>query len=610
MEYWFEYVNDEKKLTEKLNKRFNQMKEDMEYCHTQSQIYQNYYDNTFDDSFPLSFNSRGRGTGVIKSKFAYNMITPIVQDIHNRMAKIKPKPTFINNNFLFSHKSKIKRIDMFVLKMLKKGKFYKMFKEALIDGQVRDIGILKTFPEKGKVKCYKVDIKNFYCINPYEGKTRRDEVIEKHKISTYMLYKRFWKGMTDESKNKFKEKFCDLKEPKIAIEKDEFQNQMLEVTEIFKKGKRHVIWFDEIVFLNEAWNYDFIPYDFSYWNFPQNGIIGKGIPDILSGLQKRLNVLLKKISKSLDLSMYPVILAHITANVGQKFNNQRGNIVEWSGAVPPTSLTQPITHEQVFVHFYHIIDMCYQSVRLNQRAVAGETPRGADGRTGIAIQNAETTDQARFFSPAELYEDMVVSIAKKIAIYGYEKNIDGLKDKLEDFKEFFDNVETWPTSIIPYTPEGRVQRAETLINIGLYTPEEVADVYDFPDVSNQLSSKGARIAAIWAMLEKSVLSGEGAVPDEVLGYPEQNDIATRLYAKLRMEDEDKYQDALDRLTDFLDKVGAELKRIEMERMQMAMSQSMPQESPDPERGGGAVTDQAVVQGSGISKENQASQMAG
>lgn len=605
--YWNKISDPEKRLSV-VSSRFEYLKNDMNHAVTQAHIFQNYFDN-IDTILDTASKTSGRGKGdfLNQTRFAYNLISPIVQDVFNKMSKVKPKPTFMNSNILYSHKTKLKKLDTLVLRQMKQNKFFKFMSSALLDGYVRDVGIIKTFPfaSENKIKPFKIDIFNFVAENPYEGLSDRDEAGEFHKMSSYEIYDKFYTQMSPEQKEQFKEKCCANRDPQEMLDMGTFQDETHEVVEMFIKNGTHIIFIPEKMILQEKkWNYDFIPYDFAWWEFPQNGFIGKGIPYVLTPIQKRINTLLRKISRSLDISMYPYILAHITAKVGKKFTDKEGTVVEWWGEKPPTTMAQHITHPQVFEHFYHMIEMCYRVVRQNQEGVIGKPPGGV--KAGIALQNITTMEQSRFYSPAELYENLSVSIAKKIAMYLYKENINDVKEDIGDFKDFFDNIETYPTSIFPYTPEGKLQRAETLINIGAYTPEEVADIYDFPDATNLLTSKGSRVSAIYNKIEQALEKEENIVPDEVLGYFEQNDIALRIYGKLIQENKDKHKKKLVILRNYMKLVGSEIERIEKERIQMALQDNMPTETAPPPSGevSPSPNDTAVVQGGGQTPEQQ------
>ena len=579
MIYWYK-IKDEDILLKALNQYYDTLKKGMNNVHNQCRIFQNFFDNIQANYFNThSFNKKLSEGAITRKRFAYNCIQPIIEDTFNSMAKIKPKPTFINANFLYSQKTKIKRIDSWTLNVIKKEKVYKKSEMAMKDSHIRDIGICKTMPGDNAPKIFKVDIFNFFIPNPYEGSDEKDVACEMNMKSLYEIYEKFYPKMSEKNQKMFLEKY-KIEDPDIQIAEGKFTDKTIEVREIFKAGHRHIIWVEDCLLIDEDWKYPWIPYDFCYWIFPQQGVIGSGISQILTALQTRANVLLRKLSKSIDISLFPYVLAHITAKVGKKYTDEAGNIIEWQGSREPKHITQPITHPQVFEHFYHMIDMMYRTVRKDQQAVLGNLPQGVNKGSGIAVQNIQTVEQAKYYSPAEIYEMFVTGIAKKMAMYGYHENYNGLRDDIND-DEFFDNIQTWPTAIFPYTPEGKVARAETMINLGFYTPEEVADVYDFPDVSNTISSKGARISAIFRKIEQGLEMKENIVPDPVLGYVEQNDIGLKIYAKLMLEDKKKYKREINILQSFLKLCGAELKRIEMERMEAALQGNLPTELPNP-----------------------------
>ena len=600
MKNWYK-ISKEKKddLLKALNSRAEQLSRDMEYCWNQARIYENFYHNIQNEDWTTR---RGDENISVKSRLAYNVITPIVDDGFNKLKKIKPKPTFMNTSVPFFNKSKIKTLDQFVLKMFKRQKFYYKSGLALKNGLVKNCGVLKTFPNKenDNIDYSHVDLENFAVENPYEGVTERTEGMEIQRKSLFEILSEFNKDVIGEEKYQMLLDAYGLEDG--CENSEDFKDQEnIDVKEIFKAGKRHIIWTEKVVLYDEEWKYNFIPYDWLGGNTQTAGIISVGWVERLTALQRRINTLLMKISRSIDISMYPYILASIQAKVSKKYNDEAENVIEFHGTIPPTHVVPPAPSRDIFAHLYHMMEHAYRTLRLTEQKVSGDLVNATAKTSGIAIQNQKTVENEKYYDLAEAYENLAISVGKKTAVFGFHENINKLKDKLPLFEEFFEDIQTYPSSIFPYTPEGKIARSETLINIGAYSIEEIADLFDFPDASRLLSSKGVRIDAIWTMIENMLQMDQYQKPDPLLGYPEQSDVALKVYSLLLKEkDKDKETKLIRK---FLAEIEPELRRIEKERMMMALQGNLPQEqSPPPNVGNPTNQDQQALSDSGTGQE--------
>ena len=584
--YWDE-IKDKKNLLQTLKGIRDEYKDHWKNAVTQARIYQNFYDSKIAPFYSES-DSIGSNDGLNKKRFAYNIIGVAVEYLLSKVSRLKPKPSFISNSFLYSFKSKIKRLDVKTLSIIKNQDFYEKSVIALKNSYIQDIGILKSVPATTTVNFFPIQVNRFFCYKPYEGSRTRNCAGDETKMSLYQIYKKIYPKMDKEMQDMFVDKY-ELQGIDGKIQAGTFIDKQVSVFDFYivkKSGKgRRVAFTDECILVDEEWPYDFIPYDFTSYIPAQVGIIGTGVSQIGTPMQQRLNTLLKKISKSIDASLYPIILAHISSRVEKKFTDELRQVVTWEGAFKPEQLVQAITHPQVFEHLNHIIHFFYRSLMLDETAVATSVPENVDRASGVAIKNLETADQAKTYQPGTSYESFVMSVSKKIAKYIIEQDYDNIAGDLKDDKDFFKNINTWPVSMFPSTPEGKFQRAEFLVQSGMMTPEEIADFYDFPEMAgHKLSNEGSRIAATYFIIENNIEKGKQPVPDPLLGYDVQLKIGGGIYGKMLIE-QSKYEKEIILVRNFLNACIDELeqqrqKQME-EQMRMQAEMSKAQNPPPP-----------------------------
>ena len=576
--YWHR-ITDKEKLLDALKKQRDLYTREMTPLRTQSRIYQNFHDSKVDAL--LSGNEYGiQDRSVLQKRFAYNIIGVVTEAILGRVSKLKPKPSFISNSYLYSMKSKIKRLDVQTLSNMKKQDLYNKSDICLANGYIQNIGIMKTSPGDEEVLYFPVEIEDFFVHKPYTGHRKKIIAGDKTKMNLVTIYETIYPNLKKEYKEDFLKK-NNIEDIEEKLNDGTFEDKEVELHDFYfidenMKNSRRVVWTEKSILVDEKWDYDFLPYDFVSYKPPQKGIVGVGISEILTPLQQRLNTLLKKISRSLDISFYPIILAHIHTRVKRKFTDEAAQVIEWEGATPPTQMVQAVTHPQAFQHFDHLIHMMYRSVRQDETSVATSVPENADKASGVAIKNLETTEQGKIYQSSKLFESFIISISKKTARYIIKENYNNISEVIEDDKEFFKNVNTWPVSLFPSTPEGKFQRAEFLIQAGLMTPEEIADLYDFPELAGStLAQKGSKISAIYSKIENAISKDGPLAPDPILGYDRQLEIAEGIYGKLLIEEE-KYEKQIKKIRTFIGICSTALKREQMKILQeqMALQQAL------------------------------------
>ena len=586
MKHWYKVSEKEERLNA-LNSRVSELKDDMSSVWFQSRIYQNFYDNTSN----TNHFSRGDTSNIFLKKIVYNMTTSIVDHATASISRIKPKPAFSNHGMNILRRSNVKRIDKATLKSLKENKFYKQARDIIKQGCITNIGVGKIYVDKmnDAVRFQKRDIDCIAFEKPYRGKSSRDEILELNKMTIMEITEKF-KGTQFESevKAKIMEKYnIDPYAKKLTKSDLSKLHTEVEIYELIKasSGKlmgKKAIFTENMLLLWEDWKPKWIPYDFWYWSSPTEGMIGRGIIETLAALQWSINVLTTKLNRSIDVSIYPYVLAHINSRVGKKFNNKVGNVVEWQGEREPKHVTSPIAHPQVFAFLDQKIDMCYKILGLDQIQLQRGAPSGGNNSSGVALENYRALENSKYYSQSSMYEELTEEVAKKTSWFMIKYNIKNINKKITmKTDEILENVVTWPVSLFPYTPEGQMQRSETLINLGVFSMEEIADIFEFPDVSKHLDTKGKRISAIFDMIEK-VLTSKKDMPlnaDPILGYSEQKSIAEGIYGEVLMDDEfiEKNEHKVELLREFISECSTELHRIEKERAEALLQGNAPQQ---------------------------------
>ena len=103
------------------------------------------------------------------------------------------------------------------------------------------------------------------------------------------------------------------------------------------KDGRHIITCDNTCLFSEEWSGSRFPFAVFRWTTRPLGFWGKGIPEILRGIQIEINMILQKTQRLMNLASSKVFVQKGSKVNTAKLNNEEWGIVEYAGEKPPCS---------------------------------------------------------------------------------------------------------------------------------------------------------------------------------------------------------------------------------------------------------------------------------
>ena len=497
---------------------------------------------------------------VSNNMFTFNIIRACANSAHNKIAKIKPKVTFLTKDADTSTTEIAKRMDSYIFSTYKQSKAYKEGSKAVLDCLISGLGICKIYKQKGKVEIKKISSNDFFMDHPYKGYSIPTECGEKKTYSSRELIEMF-----------------PTKADKIEEMHGDKEN--ISVVEMYKAYKKKIIFTDKVLLDYSDWKYS-LPYSFLKWTEATEGVIGISLAKELIAIQKVMTYILEKTLMSLRLFAVPKVLLEQGSNPTEKeIGNLVAEIIEYNkGSEKPTWLTPPAMNQQVLNILLMLWEKGFEVTGLSQLQAHGQLPQGLKAASGAALRTYNQIESERFQLFRTDYEDFYINIAEKII-----EMDDGLKNKFtkKEVEMVKDHVNIFSSNILPETPAGRQALVSEMFNSNLITRSQALMLIDSPDTNKLLSSEAKRVQAIEILLEKSIKSKKLTDPlvIRVLGIEVFLDKARKLFAQIVVE-EGEDSEKLTVLSEMIDELTAKVQaQAQMDQAAQADQQDKPTPKP-------------------------------
>jgi hypothetical protein len=290
---------------------------------------------------------------------------------------------------------------------------------------------------------------------------------------------------------------------------------------------KHVIVVDGLTLFEEKWNMDCFPFVFWHWGMTPIGFWGTGVMEELSGIQAEINKLLERIQESMHVNATSWVFVPKGANIDVKgLGNRPGKILPYDGPQPPTAVTPPSMHGQVFDHVWRLRDAAYEVVGISQMSAASVKPAGLE--SGRALRTMQDVESQRFMILADRWQEYTIRVVERALefareVYGNRslkvawgdttvaEEIDW-KDVRMDKDAFV--LRMYPVNFLPSTPAGKMERIEELARLGIFDRAQIQSLMDFPDLQRAMDLNTASYEDLQMIMDDMLYNGKEWQPQE------------------------------------------------------------------------------------------------
>lgn len=445
-----------------------------------------------------AFSSATDPVNSTQNRVTLNVIQSMIDTVVSKIAKNKPKPTFLTEGGDWSQQTKAKKLTQFLEGQFQATDFYEKAARAFLDSCIFGTGAIKIFNADGEIRAERVFIDEIV-IDDRESFYGEPRQMHQHK----MIHKDVLKDMFP----KFKDAIDNAGKTPV-IEYGISANMAADMVLVIeswhlrsgptaKDGKR-TICIDTATLLEEDYEKDYFPFVFWRWGLRPVGFFGQGLSEQLTGLQLEINKILRTIQVSMHLVSVPKIFVEASSKiVTSHLDNKIGAIIKYTGQAPTPGVGGVIPPE-LFSQLDRLYQRAYEIAGVSQLSATSQKPAGLN--SGKALREYNDLETERFMSVAQRYEkafldagEIMIDLAKELdeQLEGdYEVKVKGKKFlKTIKWKEVNMDEDKYvmglfPTSALSSTPSGRLQDVQELIQAGFVNKEDAMKLLDFPDLQS------------------------------------------------------------------------------------------------------------------------------
>jgi hypothetical protein len=317
--------------------------------------------------------------------------------------------------------------------------------------------------------------------------------------------------------------------------------------------------------------------------------------DEVNPIQTEINKLLYFTGQAMHYGSIPrwFLPNGTTIPQGSMRNSAASIIPVTGGGMPQYYAPNPVS-PQVVQHIQYLVSQAYAIVGVSQLSARSEKPAGID--SGIAMQTYNDIESERFVLAGQSFEQMYVEafektiyVAKEISAVNPEFEVMSSNPRVGlerinwsevdlDIEKF--QIQPFPTSALPQTPEGKLNRLNEWVKMGLITTEDMMEMVDFPDVQELRETRDASIIAIKELCAKIIETGEPVMPSKFDNVAYGVEYGTALFLNLRTRGAP--ENILIALQEFIDECLTIKQEAEAQAVPPPTEQPLPMLPPPPQ----------------------------
>lgn len=320
---------------------------------------------------------------------------------------------------------------------------------------------------------------------------------------------------------------------------------------------------------SEQWKRPQFPFVKFSWNDRLAGWWGQPLAEQLLPIQLELNNMVEKARIALGHMAVPRWLLPIGSGVDEDAINDdpRGGFMYYNADKPPPQpFVAPALPREFYERMYKLKEEGYEISGVSQLAASSVKPAGLNA--AVAIEEFRDIETERFVIPGQRFElahvqlmGLMVNAARDMYQEGKairvrapgSKLLEEIDWKNVDLDEDQYSITRFPSSLLPNSVAGRLQRVEDLMAGGWIDKEEGLRLLDAPDLEPVVSIKLASLDAIRRQIDLILEDGEYASPEPYIESARALRMAQGAFLKAQSEGcpEDRL-DLLDRWVQELD----------------------------------------------------------
>lgn len=503
----------------------------------------------------------------LSARLTLNVVKACVDTGAAKIAKQRPRPLFLTEDGNWSLQTKAKKLTKFVEGVFDMNDAHEQGVKCFVDGEVMGTGVMKVIKDidEGAIRLERT-LTDELVVDDADGVYGKPRQMHQRKfVDKEILYAQF---------PKFKDKIKAAKGGKLGDSSTYSSSDQCLVVESWHlpsgpgaKDGKHTICIENATLEVNEWNKKYFPFGFFRWSPKIVGFFGSGIVEELVGIQLEINKTLRTIQQGINITCVPRVLVENSSQVNLKhISNEIGSIIKYTGAQPVFEVARALSQE-VYNHLENLYQKAFEVTGISQLSAMSQKPSGLD--SGRALREYQDIESERFVLVGQRYEKFYLDLAEIVVDQArdlYEakgslsvkvkgrKFIKTIKWNEVDLSEDQYSMKVFPTSLLPQTPQGKLQTVQELLQGGFIDKEYGLSLLDFPDIDAWVSAKTSALEDIKLMIEKMVDDGVYMAPEPYTNLEMATQMVQSAYLKAKTQQVP--EERLELLRQFLDECAA------------------------------------------------------
>ncbi len=465
------------------------------------------------------------------NRLTLNVVQSAIDTATSRIAKSKPKPTFLTDGGDWSMQTKAKNLEKFMSGSFYNMDIYEKGQKVFRDGCIMGDGFLHFFAdsEKKEIQCERVFPEEIL-IDEDEAMYGEESLKTMHRIK--YVSKSTLKAQFPKMKAQI-QAAPSAKEHGESYLHSQYSTDIVRVVESWRlrEGKtlgKHTICLKNVTLFEEKYDKDYFPFERWFWNERVLGYWSQGIAEQLTGIQIEINKLLKTIQLTMHLGCVPKIFLEDGSKVVQShLNNKIGSIIKYRGTRPTEGQLMSVPPE-LFLQLDRLYQKAFEIIGISLMSAQSQKP--ADLSSGKALRTFHDIESGRFAVVSQRWENFYMRCAKKVIKMTKDMAQDGDAPKIKavdsrymktiswdevDLPEDSYIMKVYPTNLLADDPSGRLSDITDMMDKGLLNVRQAQSLLDYPDLESVLSFENSIVEDIKATIEDIVDNGILNAPEPV-----------------------------------------------------------------------------------------------
>jgi len=470
------------------------------------------------------------GTGIAPGESTWNQVRSVILTVSSQVSRSKPRARCVTTAGNYRQQQRAKKLTQLGDGLFSLNRVYEKTQFGFLQAGAIDIVGLETIkgtdrPELAVVRGWEI------LIDANDGIDAEPRTLYRRKfIARKTVLKKF--GKTDAQKNAI-----------LSAQKEDptMQGGRADLIRVYEawhlptdKGTgdgRHVIAVkgEGGTLLDEEWTKAYHAIRLFCWDPALSGPYGRSAADVLLDNQVAINILLDRIARAQHLACVPRVgIQRGSKILKSEITNQVGSVIQF-GTMPPVWWSPTALSPEVYQHLERHWAKGFEAYGVSPSLASGQKAAGTV--SGEAIRESLDVQTARFSVLSQRWEQLHIDIFRafvdiarelykddpdrRIAAPGTEL-LDSIRWKDVDLEEDAYVIEPYPTSLLPTTPQGRIDRVKELVTEGIWSPKRAEAALDDLDPDANMAADRAAEKEAEKICDDMLQDGKYRTPDPAM----------------------------------------------------------------------------------------------